>query len=590
MTLLLYIAKACIVLTLMYTFFSLLMRREALHRLNRVLLLSTIATTWLLPCMPRIDSLAAPLSSKNSVFSTGSVQAADGAHASTNNSPSDKGYFTAGNDSSNDTQTTVTINPPTTVPATAWGSAGSMVVAAWLAGVGLLIIIYVYGIVSLLLLIGRGQRVKIVGVPDSITVIETAEIDAPCSWMNYIIINPNETRDSQQMMLRHEIAHVQMYHSWDLILAELTTRLLWFLPFAWMLRQDLIDVHEFEADEAAMSGSIDIEEYQYLLVRKASSHTKLLPVVNSMGQTGVRRRFEMMYRKSQKTRYWLKAAIISPIVMLAMTACSWLTPQEYPLKGWWHFDWIQNTGEEFRHVIPVEQVHIFNDSTMFDIHYSQRSDHALRFGFQAWDMRWDGKRLKTRDGMDSLSVANGCGQPTAFVLPDADTHLMLWEKRPDQLAIVNGPHITEHWSRCQPDEQLREWLCSAIEEGAEVWYDEYDRTFICSTYDAATGTDSIVSGWIHTYRYLTTNGNRFTLWYRDKPLKAGSLDMGGNGICGELDDDGTVNIGGQNMSLSRDPARPDTLELQFSSDDKPARLHRLDHLPPQFRQMLATMK
>ena len=37
----------------------------------------------------------------------------------------------------------------------------------------------------------------------------------------------------------------------------------------WLLRRELRDIHEYEADEAVISSGIDAKSYQLLLIRKA---------------------------------------------------------------------------------------------------------------------------------------------------------------------------------------------------------------------------------------------------------------------------------------------------------------------------------
>jgi hypothetical protein len=135
--------------------------------------------------------------------------------------------------------------------------------------------------------------------------------------MRWIILNPADTRT--RAIISHELAHVRYGHSWDILLCELTCRMLWFVPFAWMLRQDLRDVHEYQADRNVLQSGIRDEEYQLLLIKKATS-TGLQPVVNAFNQSPIKRRFKMMYRKPSRRWVALKAAYLLPLSALAVIA------------------------------------------------------------------------------------------------------------------------------------------------------------------------------------------------------------------------------------------------------------------------------
>ena len=104
-----------------------------------------------------------------------------------------------------------------------------------------------------------------------------------------------------------------------MLLCEFTCRMLWCVPFAWMLRQDLRDVHEYQADRSVLSGGINEEEYQLLLIRKATV-TGLQPVVNALNQSPIKRRFKMMYTKPSRRWVALKATYLLPLTALALVS------------------------------------------------------------------------------------------------------------------------------------------------------------------------------------------------------------------------------------------------------------------------------
>ena len=167
------------------------------------------------------------------------------------------------------------------------------------------------------LLLHRARRVKNRLVPHWVRVVESREVQNSCSWMRWVVLSPNDR--GREAILQHECAHLLRGHSWDKILCELTCRTLWFLPFAWMLRQDLADVHEFEADRAVLLHGTDKIEYNMLLIEKAA-HRGLQPVVNAFNESKTAKRMKMMFKKKSTRASMLKALYVLPLAACAIVA------------------------------------------------------------------------------------------------------------------------------------------------------------------------------------------------------------------------------------------------------------------------------
>ncbi len=70
---------------------------------------------------------------------------------------------------------------------------------------------------------------------------------APFSWMRYIVISEADYKESDKEIIAHELAHIEGRHSIDLILAEAVTIMHWFNPAAYLLKQELRNIHEYQA-------------------------------------------------------------------------------------------------------------------------------------------------------------------------------------------------------------------------------------------------------------------------------------------------------------------------------------------------------
>ena len=312
-----YIIRWAVCLTLLYSLFGLLLKRETLHGTNRVVLLVILLGSMVLPVV-QLETKAPNyvtqgreilesriLVEERIVKKEGDYWASDAEEeyarniSRITNTPVSIDHFLHGKGKWNWVKTLLLL-----IEIYVFG-----VVVAWLR--------YFWSLAMLIRLIHQGQRIKIEGLPKHVRAITHLDIKTPCSWMRWMILNPADV--DVRPIIQHELSHIRLGHSWDMLLCEFTCRMLWCVPFAWMLRQDLRDVHEYQADQHVLSTGIKDEDYQLFLIRKATS-TRLQPVVNALNQSPIKRRFKMMYR--QPSRRWaaLKAVYLLPLSALALMA------------------------------------------------------------------------------------------------------------------------------------------------------------------------------------------------------------------------------------------------------------------------------
>ncbi|MBR4923177.1 MAG: hypothetical protein IKY99_06115, partial [Bacteroidaceae bacterium] len=103
------------------------------------------------------------------------------------------------------------------------------------------------------------------------------------SWSNYIVMNREDYENYPQIMI-HERMHYLCRHSYDMLFITLVNAIHWFNPMVWIMRNELKQLHEFEADEGVIHQGIDATQYQLLLVRKAVGK-KLYNIANGFNHT-----------------------------------------------------------------------------------------------------------------------------------------------------------------------------------------------------------------------------------------------------------------------------------------------------------------
>ncbi|MBO9203657.1 MULTISPECIES: M56/M15 family metallopeptidase [Niastella] len=133
-------------------------------------------------------------------------------------------------------------------------------------------------------------------------------------WNNELVFN---SRDGQQIF-RHELFHVQQKHSTDIIFTELITAFFWFNPFFYILKKELKAIHEFLADQYAISGN-DRYAYAELLVLQTLKANNL-PITNQFFQNHIKRRIAMI-TNNQSARYSYRSRLMA-LPVLALVFCA----------------------------------------------------------------------------------------------------------------------------------------------------------------------------------------------------------------------------------------------------------------------------
>ena len=161
-------------------------------------------------------------------------------------------------------------------------------------------------------------------LPGGVVLAVSAKARMAFSIGRYIVLPENLSQSEDlPMVLRHEMAHIRLRHSWDLLLADLAGCLQWFNPFCHLLRRELQAVHEFEADREVLGKGVDAEAYSMLLIR-VSSGREILPkqvwddnmavCSNALNYNQLKNRLKMMTRQESKRGAKAKALCFLPVL------------------------------------------------------------------------------------------------------------------------------------------------------------------------------------------------------------------------------------------------------------------------------------
>lgn len=145
-------------------------------------------------------------------------------------------------------------------------------------------------------------------------IIETDGNRAPCSFGNTIFINPAAYDwETYNQILIHEKTHVSGRHTVDILLAEIAVVLQWFNPIAWWYRREVENNLEFLTDESVLlHEEVERSAYQLSLLRVSAPHLPF-SITNNYNQSLLKRRIVMMNSKRSSRHTVWKYFFLLPI-------------------------------------------------------------------------------------------------------------------------------------------------------------------------------------------------------------------------------------------------------------------------------------
>ena len=281
-----YILKTSICLTGFSLFYRLLLSKETFHRFNRVALLGILLLSQLIPfceiTVPEESEVQQTLLTIEQILTL-----AD--HVP---------------------QTEVEVLPssiPLWLP---------VLLCIYLLGILFFLGRNLYSLSHMLRLLHGGRQEKL---EKGITLIIHDKNIAPFSWMKYVVISEKDLQENGKEILIHEMAHVHNRHSIDLLISDICIIFQWFNPTSWLLKQELQNIHEYEADETVIRQGVNAKQYQLLLIKKAVG-TRLYSMANSFNHSKLKKRITMMLKEKSSPWARMKYLYVLPVAAITLTA------------------------------------------------------------------------------------------------------------------------------------------------------------------------------------------------------------------------------------------------------------------------------
>ena len=285
-----------------YLLYYLLVRRETFHRLKRFVILGIILTSFIVPLVKlQVTSpvLTYPGQKTETAFTRESAAVIPGEKA-----------------------------PPLPVKQKE-NSTSDLLAMIYLAGASIQVILVLYSLAGILLVLRKSRRLKYDGV--RLALVPSGVV--PFCFGRMIVLSEKDFSEHGTEMILHEQTHQREFHGLDLLISEICLVLTWYNPFSWLIRHELRQNHEFEADRNVLLKGVDESDYQLLLVRRVAGASRF-HIANQFNQSNIKTRIAMMTREKSSFAGSLKLLFFIPLIalMVQVFAQKEIKPAGVPAK------------------------------------------------------------------------------------------------------------------------------------------------------------------------------------------------------------------------------------------------------------------
>lgn len=142
----------------------------------------------------------------------------------------------------------------------------------------------------------------------------------PFSLFKWIVVPNNLNNNNLDTIIKHEQAHINLKHSYDILGIELIKAVLWINPVYYLIKKELVLCHEFQADAIASQNCPKKNYAQQLLQFK--DYNAILGS-QAFNQKSIKKRINMLFKKpNNKFRFKSLALVAFIAISTLMIACT----------------------------------------------------------------------------------------------------------------------------------------------------------------------------------------------------------------------------------------------------------------------------
>lgn len=299
-----YLLKANLILSVLFSAYWLLLRNEPFFQLNRFVLLSILVAAFLLPLLPQWQSGAPSSSLIARVQEQIATVSPFPTLASTESSAATRGT----------SATQMREEHPALPDLAKVGSIFSfygIVLVLYLLVTAILFCSFLFQLLKLYAIQYERDHIK----EDGYTQVHHDRDIPPFSFFKLLVINPHTFDHAKlQQVIAHEKVHIRQRHTLDILLAETASMLCWFNPIIWLFKRYVKLNLEYIADEAVLDTGVDKKAYQYHLLY-TSSKARSYRLSNLFNSSPIKLRIKMMNTNKFSNFGILKYTLIVPLLI-----------------------------------------------------------------------------------------------------------------------------------------------------------------------------------------------------------------------------------------------------------------------------------
>jgi len=269
-----YLLKSSVALSILYTFYWLLLKRETYFNLNRIYLIISLIISFIAPLFEfsffgqtsgKLVNIISPI-----IISSNEQLGA--------------------------------ISPKNNL---------SILSIVYISGAVFFALKFLSNLSKIWYLYNRFPRVKYNGFR---AVIVDGNI-SPFTFFSLLFLSRSDYEAGNNAeLITHEKSHKEHLHSIDVLLIELAAIVQWFNPFVWLIRIALKSEHEFIADSNVLEKGYDKATYQNLLFEK-SLGVMGLGVTSHFNYSLLKTRLKMMTTKKSGSMAIAKYLVALPLIL-----------------------------------------------------------------------------------------------------------------------------------------------------------------------------------------------------------------------------------------------------------------------------------
>ena len=281
-----YFVKVNVALVLFYALYRLLFNKDTFFKLRRTILLVFYGVSALYPLMNIQDWIRGqkPIAERVQVYATMLPE--------------------------------VTVGVENSVTGTNWLQFFTLgFTCLYGCGLVLLLIRFFVQLSSIFFLIYKSKVTYI----HNIRVHLLNNLAGPFSFFRYIFLFPeNQSEKEMDEILTHECAHVNQWHSIDVMISEWMCIFCWVNPFVWLLKREVRYNLEYLADDTVLKKGFDSKNYQYHLLGLAHSNGAVTCLSNNFNLSHLKNRIRMMNKKRTPGMERMKYLVFVPVITLLL--------------------------------------------------------------------------------------------------------------------------------------------------------------------------------------------------------------------------------------------------------------------------------